>query len=179
MHPLDLSDEARAAWIQHLVDYDVMPPFAQLDRPVIRCKPEEAGIKFGKQVEGSDVNAMTFRSRAEKLGWSRGSVCDAGCVTAYRKIYSGAGVEAFLGLEGMYVGIGMDETIKLGDVCFVKTGSVQVGSYVYDEPSKEDDPRLIAFADVPIVPFSETMGDFMKIVGRVSNSSEGENAPQS
>lgn len=166
VHPLDLSDEARAAWIQHLVDYDVLPPFAQLDRPVIRCKPEEASIKFGKQVEGSDVNAMTFRSRAEKLGWSRGSVCDAGCVTAYRKIYSGAGVEAFLGLEGMYVGIGMDESIKLGDVCFVKTGSVQVGSYVYDEPSKEDDPRLIAFADVPIVPLSETMGDLIKISGK-------------
>lgn len=185
VHPLDLSDEARAAWIQHLVDYDVIPPFAQLDRPVIRCKPEEAGMKFGKQVEGADVNAMTFRSRAEKLGWSRGSVCDAGGVTAYRKIYSGAGVEAFLGLEGMYVGIGMDESIKLGDVFFVKTGSVQVGSYVYDEPSKDDDPRLIAFADVPILPFSETMGDLMKIVGRVSNSSEannsseGENAPQS
>ena len=166
VHPLDLSDEARAAWIQHLVDYDVIPPFAQLDRPVIRCKPEEAGTKFGKQVEGSDVNAMTFRSRAEKLGWSRGSVCDAGCVTAYRKIYSGAGVEAFLGLEGMYVGIGMDETIKLGDVCFVKTGSVQVGSYVYDEPSKDDDPRLITFSDVPIVPFSETMGDLIKISGK-------------
>lgn len=166
VHPLDLSDEARSAWIQHLVDYDVIPPFAQLDRPVIRCKPEEAGTKFGKQVEGADVNAMTFRSRAEKLGWSRGSVCDAGGVTAYRKIYSGAGVEAFLGLEGMYVGIGMDESIKLGDVCFVKTGSVQVGSYVYDEPSKDDDPRLIAFADVPIVPFSETMGDLIKISGK-------------
>lgn len=171
VHPLDLSDEARAAWIQHLVDYNVMPPFAQLDRPVIRCKPEEAGLKFGKQVEGSDVNAMTFRSRSEKLGWSRGSVCDGGGVTTYRKIYSGAGVEAFLGLEGMYVGIGMDETIKLGDVCFVKTGTVQVGSYTYDEPSKDDDPRLIAFADVPIVPFSETMGDLMKISGKSENTS--------
>ncbi len=166
VHPLDLIDEARAAWIQHLVDYDVTPPIAQLDRPVIRCKPEEAGAKFGKQVEGAEVNAMTFRSRSEKLGWSRGSVCDGGGVTTYRKIYSGAGVEAFLGLEGMYVGISMDETIKLGDVCFVKTGTVQVGSYTYDEPSKDDDPRLIAFADVPIVPFSETMGDLIKISGK-------------
>lgn len=166
VHPLDLSDEARGTWIQHLVDYDVTPTFAQLDRPVIRCKPEEAGTKFGKQIEGTDINAMTFRSRAEKLGWSRGSVCDAGGVTAYRKIYSGAGVEAFLNVEGMYVGIGMDESIKLGDVFFVKTGSVQVGSYVYDEPSKDDDPRLIAFVEVPVVPFSETMGDLMKISGK-------------
>lgn len=176
VHPLDLDDETRAAWIQHFVDYDVTPPFSYLDRPVIRCQPEASGTKFGKQVNGAQVNAMTFRGRAEKLGWSRGSVCDGGGVTAYRKIYSGAGVDAFLGLEGLYIGIGMDETITLRDVYFVRTGSVQVGSYVYDEPSKDDDPRLIPFADVPVVPFSETMGDLAKIVGRVGNSPEGENA---
>ena len=163
IHPLDLSDEARAAWLQHLVDYDITPPFAQLDRPVVRAKAEEAETKFGAQVNGTDLNALTFRSRAEKLGWSRGSVRDAGGVSAYRKIYSGAGVEAFLLLEGMYMGIGMDQTIQLGDIFFVKAGSVQIGSYIYDEPSKDDDPRLIRFADVPVVPFSETMGDLTKI----------------
>ena len=68
-----------------------------------------------------------------------------GGVTAYRKVFSGAGVEAFLTLEGMYVGIGMDETITLGDLFFVTSNSVKVGSYTYDEPGKEDDPRLIAF----------------------------------
>jgi hypothetical protein len=125
-------------------------------------------MKFGKHVDGTDLNALTFRGRAEKLGWSRGSVCDAGCVTAYRKIYSGAGVEAFLNIDGMYVGIGMEETIKLCEVFFVKAGSVQIGSYVYDEPRTENDPRLIAFADVPAVPFSETMGDLMKIAGKPS-----------
>jgi hypothetical protein len=170
VHPLDLTDEARAAWLQHLADYEIAPPFPQLDRPVVRVKPEDAGLKFGRHVQGTDLNAMTFRSRAEKLGWSRGSVCDAGAVTAYRKVFSGAGIEAFLSLEGMYVGIGMEESIQLGDVCFVKAGSVKVGSYTYDEPGKDDDPRLIAFGDVPAVPFSEVMGDLAKIAGTSTKS---------
>jgi hypothetical protein len=166
VHPLDLDEGTRSAWVQHIADYEIAPPFPQLDRAVAMVQPEEAALKFGKSVAGSELNAMTFRSRAEKLGWSRGSVCDGGGVTGYRKVFSGAGVDAFLGLDGMYLGIGMDETITLGEVFFVKSGTVQVGSYVYDEPSQSDDPRLLAFGDVPAVPFSEVMGDLIKISGK-------------
>lgn len=34
-------------------------------------------------------------------------------------------------------------------MCFVKSGSVQFGSYVYDEPSTEDDPRIVPRGQVP------------------------------
>lgn len=166
VHPLELDEVERGAWLKHLADYDVMPPFSQLDRPVVQVREEERGTRFGKSVAGTQVNAMSFRGRAEKLGWTRGSVGDAGGVSGYRKVFSGAAVEAFLNLEGMYVAISMDETIALGDVFFVRTGTVQTGSYTYDEPHKEDDPRLIAFGDVPAVPFSETMGDLAKISGK-------------
>ncbi len=166
VHPLDLEEADRAAWLQHLVDYNVAPPFAQLDRPVVLASEDERALKFGKHVKGTSLNAMTFRGRAEKLGWTRGSVADAGFVSAYRKVFAGAGVEAFLYLDGMYVGIGVDETIELDQFCFVKAGSVQIGSYVYDEPSNDDDPRLIPFGDVPPVPFSEVMGDLAKISGK-------------
>lgn len=166
VHPLDLDDATRAAWIAHLADYDVAPPFPQLDRPVVRVGANEAATKFGKSVHGTSLNAMTFRSRSEKLGWVRGSVCDAGGVGAYRKVYSGAGVEAFLHLDGMYVGTSCDDSIMLEEVFFVKAGSVEVGSYVYDQPANESDPRLLAFSEVPPVPFSETMGDLAKISGK-------------
>ncbi|WP_038161475.1 DUF4132 domain-containing protein [Verrucomicrobium sp. BvORR106] len=166
VHPLDLEETTRTAWLQHLADYDIAPPFPQLDRPVIRVKEEEKGTRFGKQVNSTSLNAMTFRGRSEKIGWVRGSVVDAGGVTSYRKIFAAAGVEAFLNVDGMYVGIGMDETITLGDVYFVRTGTVKTGSYTYDEPSKEDDPRLVPFGEVPPVPFSEVMGDLRKISGK-------------
>jgi hypothetical protein len=114
---------------------------------------------------------MTFRSRAEKLGWSRASVNDGGSVDAYRKVFPGAGVEAFLGLEGMYIGIGMDETITLADFEFVRSESVKVGGYVYDRPSEESDSRLIPFGEVPPVVFSEVMGDLSRIAGQQGDGS--------
>ncbi|RBP44596.1 HEAT repeat protein [Roseimicrobium gellanilyticum] len=174
VHPLELDDAQRQAWIQHLADYNVEPPFSQLDRPVVTVNEEERGLKFGKQVEGTSLNAMTFRSRSEKLGWTRGSVVDGGGVSSYRKTFSGAGIEAFLLLDGMYIGISMDESITLGTLSFVKAGTVTVGSYIYDEPHKEDDPRLLAFGDVPPVPFSEVMGDLTKIAGKTADAPTAE-----
>jgi len=166
VHPLELDDETLGAWRTHLADYEVEPPFPQLERPVIRASDEQRDVRMSRDLAGTSLNAMTFRGRAEKLGWARGSVTDAGGVDTYRKVFPGAGVEAFLGLEGMYIGIGMDDSIQLGDYYFVKGGTVQIGSYVYDNPSDETDPRLIPFGAVPPVVFSEVMGDLKRIAGR-------------
>ena len=68
-----------------------------------------------------------------------------GGVDSYRKVFPGASVEAFLGLEGMWVALRGDESIQLQGFYFVKGGSVRVGSYVRDNPSDESDERLIAF----------------------------------
>jgi hypothetical protein len=59
----------------------------------------------------------------------------------------------------------MNSSIKLGRFYFVKTGSVVIGSYVYDEPSKETDQRLVRFGDVPPIVYSETVGDLARIAG--------------
>lgn len=165
VHPLELTPEARQSWLGHLADYDVVPPFAQLERPVVTVKPEQAGTRVGNEIAGTELNAMTFKGRAERLGWTRGSVCDAGCINHYVKTFPGAGVDVFVQTEGMYVGIDMYTDIKLGDVFFVRHASVKLGSYVYDEPSDLDDPRLVSYGDVPAIAFSEAMGDLGKIAG--------------
>lgn len=166
VHPLELTDEARSAWIKHMADYDVIPAFPQLERPVVRAKPEEAKTRFGCEVEGTDINAMTFKGRAERLGWTRGSVCDAGCVNYYLKRFPAEGVDVFVGTEGMYVGIDMYSDIKLGKIFFVKNGSVKTSGYEYDEPTDEKDPRLVTYGEVPQIAFSEAMGDLVRIAGK-------------
>ena len=93
---------------------------------------------------------------------------DGGGIDSYRKVFPGAGVEAFLGLEGMYIGIGMEDSIQLQDFYFVKGGTVRVGSYVYDNPDNESDSRLIPFGAVPLVVYSEVMGDLKRIAGQSS-----------
>lgn len=163
VHPLELSLPDRQGWLKHLADYDVVPPFAQLERSVVTVKPEQQKTTFGTEVAETELNAMTFKGRAERLGWTRGSVCDAGCINYYVKTFPGAGVDVFVETEGMYVGIDMYTDIKLGKNFFVKHGSVQIGSYIYDEPNDPNDPRLLSYAEVPAIAFSESMGDLLRI----------------
>lgn len=166
VHPLELPANSRQAWLKHLADYNIAPPFAQLERPVITVKPEQKDLKYGSDVVGTELNAMTFKGRAERLGWARGSVVDAGGVHEYLKTFPTAGVDVFIYLEGMYIGVGMDDSITLDKFFFVKHGSVKIGSYEYDEPSEASDPRLVSFGEVPAIAFSEAMGDLTKIVGK-------------
>jgi hypothetical protein len=172
LHPLELTSEIRQAWRKHLADYDVVPPFAQLERSVVRVKLEQKATKFGDEIAETEINAMTFKGRAERLGWARGSVCDAGCINFYTKVFPTAGVDVFVETEGMFVGIDMYTNIKLGKVFFTKHGSVQIGSYVYDEPSDAHDPRLMSYGEVHAIAFSETMGDLTRIAGKDKESTK-------
>ncbi|MCY2968099.1 MAG: DUF4132 domain-containing protein, partial [Planctomycetota bacterium] len=101
LHPLELTPEQRGAWRGHFADYGVETPFLQMERPVVFPTDEQKGIKFSSQFSGTQLNAMTFRGRAERLGWQRGSVVDGGSISSYRKNFPGAGADAILGVEGL------------------------------------------------------------------------------
>jgi len=160
VHPLDVSAEERATWLEQLPEQ----PFPQLARAVFSVAPDERPKKLSFRYEGKSLNAGTFKSRAERLGWRRGSVNDGGSISAYRKVYPTDQIEVFLRLEGIGVGMDFEAEVTLEDLMFVKAGSVVVGSYTYDEPRDEDDPRLIAFGALPRIVFSETIGDVNAIL---------------
>lgn len=172
VHPLELSADARPAWRTHVADYEIEPPFPQLDRSVVHLTPDRAQQKTLGDFTGIGINGMTFKGRAERLGWARGSVCDGGGITTYVKCFPAAGVDVLVGLDGMYIGIDMYSEIKLQDAFFVKTGSVEIGSYTYDEPRDEKDERLLRFADVPPIVYSEVMGDLQKISGKKEDADD-------
>ena len=172
VHPLELKTEERRAWSKHLADYNIVPPFSQLDRQVVLARRDQANTKFGKEVAETEINAMTFKGRAERLGWVRGSVCDAGCINFYRKSFPTAGVDVFVETEGLYVGIDMYSNITLGTSFFVRHGTVKIGGYEYDEPGKESDPRLVSYGDVPAIAYSEAMGDLGRIAGKAQTQQE-------
>jgi hypothetical protein len=166
VHPLELNPAARQAWATHLADYQVEAPILQLERPVIYPAPEDAALKQSSKFERTEVGGMTFKGRAERLGWQRGSVVDGGGISSYYKSFPGAGADAVLDLDGMYIGIVMYSNIQLGKFYFVTGGSVKFGSYAYDEPSNDKDERLLVFSSVPAIVFSETLGDLAKIAGK-------------
>ncbi len=172
MHPLELTSEARHRWQTHLADYDITPPFAQLERRVVAVTDSERNTRIRHGSAGETLNAMTFKSRAERLNWARGSVGDSGTIGFYYKIFPTAGVDVFLETEDMHIAADMNSDITLGTVFFVQHGTVRIGSYVSDEPMNESDPRLVAFGDVPPIVFSESMGDLNRIAGSAEAASE-------
>lgn len=168
IHPLELTEQERSGWQKHLADYQVEPPFPQMGREVVCVPKDQEKAKAYKDLAGTKLNAMTFKGRAERLGWHRGSVCDAGGVNTYMKSFPAAGADVLLGVDGFYVGIDMYAEVTLGEVRFVHSGSVKTGSYVYDEPTGDDDPRVLEYSQVPPIVFSEVMGDVKKIAGQAA-----------
>ena len=63
-------------------------------------------------------------------------------------------------------------TGPLREAWFVKGGSVSTGSYTEDEPSSGDDPRVIAFGEVPAIVYSETLAELAAISGKAADDDE-------
>jgi Domain of unknown function (DUF4132) len=176
VHPLELSAEAVSAWRAHLTRFKATPPFQQLERPVEQLDPLHANRRELATTKDRALGAGTFRSRAERRGWVRGSVVDAGGVAGYFKAFPGAGVEVSLEINGLYIGVDPMETITLGVARFVRADSVKRGSYTYDDP-QAGDARVLAFGEVPPVVYSETVGDLKAITGIVATATdEGDEA---
>jgi hypothetical protein len=172
VHPLELDDAARSVWRAHLADHEIEAPFLQLDRPVVRVPDDGREARLIRDVRGTKLNALTFKGRAERLGWLRGPVLGNGSVYAYVK-KSPAGIEAVLALEGMSVVPFQDQEATLGDVGFFRSGE-WAGFYYDPLPREESDPRLIPLGEVPPIVYSEVMGDLKRIAGRAEEGADEE-----
>jgi len=173
VHPLEMDAAERAKWIAALATAQIEPAFAQLDRPTFMPNDEERARAKCFRFEDKELNSLTFKGRAERRGWRRGSVIDSGEVSAYRKVFPHDKIEVFIGTEGMNVTAYADDgEVTLKDLFFVRPGAVVTGSYTYDEPRDEDDDRLIRLVDVPPIVFSEVVADLTAITKQKEDEAE-------
>jgi hypothetical protein len=161
-HPLELNQPAIDLWRAHFLRMKVKQPFPQIERPAELMDPLHGNRKSIALTEGKTLSAGTFKSRAEKRGWTRGSVVDAGGISSYYKLYPGAGVEVNLPMDGLYIGCDPMDAITLSAAYFVTAGTIERGSYMYNDPAPND-PRVLRFDQVPPVVFSETLADLKAI----------------
>lgn len=168
VHPLELSAEQRTAWLAA----GLTPAFAQLDRPTFAVADDEKARTKCFRFENEELNGSTFKGRAERRGWRRGSVVDSGEVSAYRKLFPHDKIEVFIKTDGLNVQSMDYDDVKLEDLFFVRPGAVAIGSYMYDEPRDESDGRLIGLAAVPPIVFSEAIADLQAITKRKDEDAE-------
>jgi hypothetical protein len=166
VHALDLkSDDQRGAALAAAEAKKLDPLFAQLERPVHAPAEDKRADKLLWDFDDKQVYCATFKRRADKLGWRRGSVIDAGEVSSYRKTFVEDEVEVFVMLEGLNVQSWFDTESRtsLRKVFFVRPGAVTVGSYTYDEPRWATDERLVPLGEVPAFAYSEAFSELLAI----------------
>ena len=152
-HPVELDQETLEAWKQQLEDYEITQSIQQLDRPVFRLEPGMESCRSLELFGGKMLNGLSLSGKLQGLGWYRGSVQDAGgFYTFYREDPAlSLGVE--LNFSGAYVG-DENSTVTVYDAVFYRAGTVQRGSYCYDEPKEE---HIFTLGDVPTRYYSEVV----------------------
>jgi hypothetical protein len=158
VHPVELDEKTRNAWEQHLVDYEITPPFPQLHRPVLRVGPEEREVIWWEKYKGYVMNGGALKGRFMKAGWERGSVQDGGVYHTIWKAYPAVGIQAILETAGMGVGDEQEWNTAILRLAFARADTIRRGSYIYDE-LKEKDSRALTLGEVPPVIFSEATSD--------------------
>jgi hypothetical protein len=162
IHPMQLSEEQKKQWKSKLFQLGISTAFEQLQRPVHQLDEKDRERFFLNSFDRK-IEARQAVGYFEKLGWQRGSVVDSGMVSAYRKVFDTAGIEALIETEGIIMGYYDFDDSRLGRLYFVKKGTVRFGSYTYDEPKDDKDPRLVPLGEVPAIIYSEIIGDLEKI----------------
>ncbi len=160
VHPIELTEESRAAWKEQLSDYEITQPFKQLDRTVYAMTEKEADTRELTRFRDKTVNDLSLGSRLSGLGWYRGSVQDAGCFDTYYREDKEIELGVELHFSGSYVG-GENEEVTIYDARFYKAGTIAQGGYVYDEEDKE---KAHFLKDVPARYFSEIVWQLTKAV---------------
>ncbi len=139
VHPIELSEETRAAWEEQLSDYEVTQPIEQLKRQVFRATEEEKQQKELTRFGGKLLNGLSLSGKLQGQGWYRGSVLDAGGYYTFYREDGKVGVE--LEFSGLFVG-DENEEITVYGARFYRPGTVRRGSYVYDAIKDENNYTL-------------------------------------
>lgn len=161
VHPIELSEESREAWKQQLEDYEIVQPIEQLSRKIYYRTEEELESKSLERFGGMVINDLSLGGKLTALGWYRGSVQDGGGFDTYYRDDPSLGLGAELHFSGSFVGSGSmgGEEVTVYDVRFYKAGTIERGSYCYDE-AKGD--KQLPLKEIPERYFSEIIWQLTK-----------------
>lgn len=163
VHPIELDKEILSAWKEQLSDYEITQQIPQLERPIYRIKDDEIGKLDLNRFSGRSINALSLMGRMTKLGWSKGSAQDGGMFYVFyredvtERIKNADGSIRFMGnavelhFSGSYIAV-ENEQVTIENVRFYSPGSIEHGSYVYDEA---DDQKAILLDRISPRYFSE------------------------
>lgn len=168
VHPIELSEEEKTAWTEQLEDYELKQPFTQLNRKVFMVTEKEKAQKSLERFGGYVVSALSLAGKMQKYGWFKGSVLDGGGFFTFYREDPELGLGTELHFSGTYVAV-FDEDVTLYEVRFYKAGTIERGSYVYDEVG---DKNSVSLGEIPKRYFSEVVLQLSEITQKSKERNE-------
>lgn len=104
VHPAHLDEATKSAWGQILSDYEIIPPFQQLGRPICRADSDDLEKTEITRYRGPKVPGIVMYGMLERSHWLRDTPADGGGFVQHSKYFPSAGVTAFIKYTGMSIG---------------------------------------------------------------------------
>ena len=105
LHPMLTDEKLLAKWGDILSDYNLIPPFAQLGRPIFKLTAEEAKAGRISRFDGLKVEAVVIPGTLDRRDWAREEVMDGGIFCGHYKYFEGCDVTAFVTYPGIIPGM--------------------------------------------------------------------------
>ena len=141
-HPLRMTDTE--AWAQVLADYEMLPPFPQLDRPALA--PVDGTVRSLDNWIAKDVGTGRLRGFMARKRWIRGTPQDGGVVLWMVKPFRNSDVTAVLDFQpGLGMGYDFEQQQEIRELTFVRgVHSDKPGYRLEGIPLSEIDPVVYA-----------------------------------
>ena len=130
IHPLELTEDERNAWLEQLSYYEITQPFDQLKRKIFTVPENDKDKTACELFKNTEITNTTLVNRLTKEGWYKGIAQDAGYFYEFiRNDISGkikkpdgsignAGMTAELKFSGTYIGYYEVEEVTVGELYF-------------------------------------------------------------
>lgn len=163
VHPLHVPDDQKRAWGEVFGDYEIVPPFPQLGRPLYALEAQERGAKEITRFENVKIPATALVGTLERMAWTRGIPEDGGVFHEHSKPFYGADVTCIVEYEmGVPVGYmeGWEDQEKVR--AFFIPG-------VYKPDSYPGHSKRLELEDVDPVVISEVLKDLTLLASKGKN----------
>ena len=102
-HTTTVEEDTRQAWLTHLDDFEIIPLFAQISRPMRVLDAEDEKLNAIEERKGWLTETFKLRSATTKAGFERGPIEDGGRFHRYLKTFRNASIRAELNFTGSSV----------------------------------------------------------------------------
>jgi hypothetical protein len=169
VHPLQLTAQMKGQWSEVFADYELMPPFPQLGRPVYHLQESDVEAETITRHKEVAVPALALQGTLERLGWQRGVPMDGGVFHNFSRYFPGADVTAILGIEtGIPIGYmeGWEDQKMTG--CIFLSGPQRPMGYLrhFQGMVRGEKSPVISPAQVDPVVISEVLSDMAQAASK-------------